>query len=294
MRQARNKSGSIEVRPEEILLGEALAQLYGLLERCGFDPALYLQKPRVHKRESQSNTAHFLRLKGGSPGELVPAARIFQLWFCEPRFLSDSGAPLPLPLSGDISITSVLEATNCRLDARSVRDTLVEAGLAERRGEFTRPLTRVVLGKGSERAKQVMYSLRDLMATLNFNMNAGDDRRKRFQRFVFDTKVPLARVEEFETFLQTQALEFLFMVEEWMLTAEKQATPGEAMLPMNVHLFSATPDGHAPPSGQTEERAVNIPKRAPKGRGNKASQGHRIAKKAKSRTQAQRMKRNAT
>jgi hypothetical protein len=241
--KARTPNG--QLTDEELLLKQGLAELRSLLQKCGFNPSQYLKPHRVQAINNSGDTAHFLRAKGGRPGDLIPAARIFQLWHCEPRFVSEAGEPLPLPLSGEASLTTLVKEVGCKVDARIVRDTMVGAGLVQRHGDFTRPLTRAVIGKGSARIKQILYSVRDLFSTLNYNLGGGEGEPKQFQRFVFDTKVPTTRAEEFDKFLETQAMAFLLSVEEWMSTAERQAAAGEPLKVINVHVFASARAGES-------------------------------------------------
>jgi hypothetical protein len=101
-------------------------------------------------------------------------------------------------------------------------------------------------------------------------------------------------VEEFEMFLEKQALEFLFMVEEWMLTAEKTAAPGEPMLPMNVHLFSSAPDGIGRLSQAPARKPQELAHQPTKVRSVKRSPKQKELARGKNRKQLKRVKRSGT
>lgn len=222
---------------EDVLLREALDVFRTFLIRCGYEPNNYLRplpELGVHTRDE---TAHFLRAKRGGSNAIIPAARLLQVWHCDPRFVANDGNPLSLPLRGEVSLATLLAEIGCAVDPAAVRKTLVDEQLVDCRRGRTKPLGRAVMGVGAARVKQVMYSLRDMLAALDHNLATDEKQSKVFQRFVFDTNVPVSRSEEYGKFFETQAMAFLINMEEWLNTAEKQARGREPLKGVNVHVF---------------------------------------------------------
>lgn len=246
---------------EDVLLRETLERFRNLLGRCGYDPDDFLkpQAAEVEPREilQAAHALRFSKVKGGGPNDVVPAARILQIWHLDPRFLADDGDPLPLPLRGEISLATLVAEVGCSVEPRTVLTTMLEARLVESCQGLSRPLGRAVIGIGEERVKAVMYSLRDMIRALDHNLAAVETQPCVFQRFVLDTNLPVSRREEYGKFFETQAMAFLESIEEWLMTAEMQARGREPLEGVNVHVFFCPRTrGIEPPQTQAEAPAM--------------------------------------
>jgi hypothetical protein len=234
---------------------EAAEYFRAVVAYCGgFDSRLYL--PDFPSLDKEHECSGFLRVMTDGEEAFVPAPKLLQVWHCNVSYLERNGAPKLLPLKGEISLESLLAEMNCALDVVAVRDALVEAGLVEVKGRgFLKPLTRVVIGEDEVAARQVLYTLKDLLRVLENNLAERDRKSRIFQRFIYEQKIPVARVEEFKRHFEIQAMAFLTSIEEWMTTAERDAASGEPMEGMNVHLFLAPFNGLKVTSPETWKRS---------------------------------------
>jgi hypothetical protein len=217
----------------DIIVRQLLHELQRLLSACGYDGKEFFRIEPL--KDAQAPLFPF---KGNLAFGSVPAGRILQLWFCEPRFLDGSGSPLPLPVSGANSFETLLELADCEVEPLAVRKTLLEAKFVRMDGKRIVPRTRAALSSEGGKVTQVLLCLGDLVRTLEHNLTEGRDPAKAlFQRFASDTAVPEARVDEFKAYFDKQAMSLLFKAEEWLFRAEQEAPSSANMRRVNVHVF---------------------------------------------------------
>jgi hypothetical protein len=221
----------------------------------GFDSRLYLPDFPSQSVDKEHECSGFLRVVTNREEAFVPAPKLMQIWHCNVRYLERNGTPKLLPLKGEVSLESLLGELKCTLDVVAVKDAMVAAGLVEVKGRgFLRPLSRVVIGEDEVAARQALYSLKDLLRVLEHNLAERDRKSRIFQRFIYESKIPAARVEEFKRHFEIQAMAFLTSIEEWMTSAEKAAASDEPMEGINVHLFLAPFNGLKVTSPETWTR----------------------------------------
>ncbi len=247
-------------------LAELLADLRELIVFCGFDAELRVGRRRRREGSGYSRSPHFMRLRHGDPaGEVLPAARILQLWHCDPLYLQESGQPRALPLRGEHSFETLVRAAGCNLPVKPVRDVFEKTRLVKVSNGRARPLLRAVVSGEHGSVAQFYFSLRDMFHTLRHNLIAGQESSKVFHRYVFDTCVPASRAEEFRKYFEIQGMAFLLSIEEWLHTAEQQAAGREPLESVHVHLF-CSPFRPVPRNGPGSDTTTRMPRKSRRAR----------------------------
>jgi hypothetical protein len=165
------------------------------------------------------------------PREISEASHVLTVWFTEAAYLDADGKPRPLPLEGAaMSVAALVRSVDPQLDPREVLMYLLRSGAVRRRGAHYVPRKRDVLlrGLGGPDYFRTLRVLRNMLGTLEHNVQPKRRVPGRFEYFVENPHFPVSQLEQLDTFARGLGKEeVLPRIDLHMQQRAKMRRPGE-------------------------------------------------------------------
>lgn len=164
------------------------------------------------------------------PREISEASHVLTAWFTEAAYLDADGKPRPLPLEGaSMSVAALVRSVDPQLDPREVVMYLIRSGAVRRRGARYVPRKRDVLlrGLGGPDYFRTLRVLRNMLGTLEHNVEPKRRVPGRFEYFVENPHFPVSQLEQLDKFARGLGKEMLPRIDLHMHQRERMRRPGE-------------------------------------------------------------------
>ena len=175
-----------------------------------------LTRKEVKRLREQADSQYDASRWGGANR----ATRVLSGWHRDPDFTDDDGAPRPLVLDDEhTGFSALVRRYSGDIPVMAILDELERVHSVERDTDGTvRVLNRAYLpGLGdSERLRMLGSAGHDLLSTLEHNLSSQPDKKPRFQRTVFNTRVDKRALPVFHRLVSAQAQQLLETLDDWL------------------------------------------------------------------------------
>jgi hypothetical protein len=187
------------------------------------------------------------------------AARVISGWMHDADFKDASGEAATLPLEGESGFEALVRRYSGDIPARTVLDELVRVGTVETCEDGSvRLLQRGYIPDADTEQKLHILGTdtRDLIATIDHNLNHGDQ-PPRFQRKVVYDNVPEEFVQAFSHLVTERGETLLAEFDQWLAQRDRDRTPGvggtgRVRLGLAIHMIEDhAPESSEPPEGES-------------------------------------------
>jgi len=221
--------------PQAVVL-EAIDRFVQLLARMGTTPR------ELKDAIAKACERHAQAFEGRKARYLLEtqAAHILTLWFSEPMYVDQHGAPIPLPARGPgPSIEALTSRLGDSLPTPEVIRYLLQANALGRRGSKYIPQKRDALfqGPGVTGRYQNLLPLLGLLSTLLHNSSPHEDARNWFEARAYNPKFPRRARAQFAGRIGRLSLDFLETFDADMHRAERTAKPGEPTVHIGIGVY---------------------------------------------------------
>jgi hypothetical protein len=175
------------------------------------------------------------------PREMSEASHVLTLWFTEATYLDPDGKPRPLPLDGgSMSVASLVRSVDPQLDPREVVEYLVRTGTVHRHGAHYVPRKRGVLlrGVGGPDYFRTLRVLKNMLGTLQHNVQPKGTTPGRFEFFVENPNFPVSQLEKLDAYVRSLGEEMLPRIDLYMRQREKDRQPGEPTVRVGIGVYA--------------------------------------------------------
>jgi len=158
--------------------------------------------------------------------QTTPIGNVLSAWHQDERFLDQYGAPMPLPLEGSASLTTLTEQFRGDIPSTAIIKELDRVGAIRVRGQIAEVTTRYYMpftleDKAIERFGLVLHDLGSTITTNLLTTARGD---ANFEgRAINDRIVPHA-ADAFRKYVDRKAEEFLEDLDDWLTDHEANPT----------------------------------------------------------------------
>ncbi|MEJ1962901.1 MAG: DUF6502 family protein [Gammaproteobacteria bacterium] len=230
------------------MAADALQRLVRIVHRCGV-PADQIEKlvsravrelPRIEAREPLAQDR-----------ELPSVPHVLTLWHCDPAYIDKKGEPLPLKLRGRrISFEALVQKVDSSLDCEHVLQYLMRANAVKADGARYRAIQRAVILRGISGPRDFRHlrSVGAMLRTTEHNLLPPDEAPGWLERMAENDHVPESRLHAFGEFLRELTDGYLGDIDEWLLTASSEGTPGEPVCKVTVGMYRSQTE--SPKSGE--------------------------------------------
>lgn len=155
------------------------------------------------------------------------AARVLSAWVREAEYQDRKGDPLPLPLEGTPSFSSLVRRHSGDIPARAIADELIRVGAMEFvDGKYVLLSKAYIPAHGqTEIIEMLGTDARQLIDALRHNFNRGEDEPTRFHAKVQYDKVPVEYVDAFRQLTRRMARNLLFELDRWLSEHDRDHNP---------------------------------------------------------------------
>ena len=154
------------------------------------------------------------------------AARVVWGWVHDPRFQDEQGHPLPLPLEGEPSFTSLVRAHSGDIPVRAILDELLAVGVVVREGELLRLTAPAYIPRAGEAEKLHILGtdVAGLIDTIDRNIH-GEAKPPLFQRKVYYDNLPEEFIPILRAILVREGQTFLERLDREMAAHDRDVNP---------------------------------------------------------------------
>ena len=182
---------------------------------------------------------------------LFAASDLFAAWYDHVGLVDDMGKPRPLPMKGPVSLGGLFARFMPNNAPEEVVKLLVSEGLLARLPNgLYRPVRRtlIISRLNDITMDRMTVVLRGLLGTLAWNMKHRAGRQARLERQVHSTRLPVARIPEFEAMVRQAGALLIGQVDTWMSAYQAQGTSPGPTARAGVSVFSYLEPGLRPRS----------------------------------------------
>ena len=178
-------------------------------------------------------------------GSLNRAARVIGVWIRDDEFRDSDGAPLELPLYGDVaSFAALVKRYSGDITAGAVFDELLRVGAIEKKDELIKLRTGgYVPQHGKEEKIDIMGVCgADLLNTLEHNL-ASEGELAHLQRAVVYHRLPDVVAREFEKHSAERVGPLLIELNQWLAEKKGQLEPStknNKRIGLGIYYFEET------------------------------------------------------
>ena len=215
------------------------------LARQAFVASAFEDFPIESKKQTVSRVAvltglsrkEVLRLKEEQATPLIKeprpvnrAIRVINGWISDRNYSMPDGKARALPLHGEFgSFAALVKNYSGDITAGAIADELVRIGAAQQRGDSIELCAAgyIPAADTDEKVEIMGASVRDLLETLDYNLEALEPVNRRFQRSVVYHQLPSHVAAEFKTFGEEKSAEVLKQLNNWLWSRKQQISPSE-------------------------------------------------------------------
>jgi len=198
----------------------------------------------------------------------VMAVEVLHKWHSIPEYAGPYGIPLELQFDvpADRCIRSLVALVMPKADPRVVLEELLRIGAVVPSGsQYFRAVSRSFVMPDAASPQLIEHfgrTLSRLAATLDYNMNPRNSKRRLERRVAADRGLPIELVPEFEKFARSRAVDFLVELDNWLApylseegeTAERIETGVNVFLYADPRLPEVTPASFFDVSGASQRQ----------------------------------------
>jgi hypothetical protein len=185
------------------------------------------------------------------PTDAVALAAVLFRWHTDSMFLGPYGVPLELPMAGQggRNFTDLVKGCTIPIDPRYAYEQLLAAKMISKSGEtHVKVLSRTYVMPeplSPEMLEHFGSAMRNLAATLNFNMTPGQ-KSKRLEQTVFpEGGLAEELLSDFDQFVRDRTKEFISDVDDWLVEASRKPVKNPSQLAatgVSIFHFVAKPE----------------------------------------------------
>lgn len=158
------------------------------------------------------------------PRPVNRAQRVINGWLTDAAFCQPDGTPRILPLYGeDSSFGALVKRYSGDIKPGAITDELLRIGAVRRVGDTVALATKgyIPVTAIDEKVMIMGDCARDLLETLDHNLNRAETQDPRFQRAVVYHALPNNLIDEFKTFSEQKATALLGELNQWLAARKK-------------------------------------------------------------------------
>lgn len=167
-------------------------------------------------------------------GALTPEqgrpAQLLTLWFSSPQFLTEDGTPRELDFEGENGFRDLCRLAGGDVPPGALLTELKRAGAIDEKDDGKiRALKRHFNPAGTDeyQARRFGECLHDLADTVEHNLSASGDSKRRFESRVWNDSVPSQFASRFEAIARDQGKTLLEMLDDWLTAHQSDDTDAE-------------------------------------------------------------------
>ena len=175
-------------------------------------------------------------------------ARVLSGWHQDAEFIDAHGRPRALPISGDASLSTLLNRYGGDVPITAVIQELEHVGAVKRAGGYATVKSRYYMPLTLDKDALARFGsvVHDLLTAISHNLVAGSNEAW-FEGRASNDRIPLEHLDAFRSFLNQRGQHFLEEADDW-LTAHSE-TPGRSkVIRLGAGLYMIADDHSGPPT----------------------------------------------
>jgi len=198
--------------------------------------------------------------------EILDASHVLTLWYSDPQYLDQKGAPLPLRVRGRApSLSELIRRVDSSLDVSEMIIYLLKAKALRRSGPFYLPTARAIAMRQTAAPvhERNIRPLFGLLATLEHNSKSRNEGRGCFEFLAENPRVPARLLKYISSNIDRLGDEFMRRMDALLHSAELELRPGEPTVRVGFGGYQFNWDSHPEPE---RARRARVRRKSSKGR----------------------------